>query len=206
MSSNETAGGRFFWGGMLIVFGILMLLDRLDIVSFGEVIRNYWPLILVAIGAKLILFPKARQEATITFEPGAEPATVNFIDNAAVSDYINENRFIGDIHFKIQSNDFKGGSASTFIGDQKFDLSGIAITGGERAFVVSGFIGDATIILPKSIPYAIQVNAGVGDFVIFGRKEGGVGINKYYKSPDYDSATSRLYVRISFMIGDVTIL
>lgn len=206
MSSNGTAGGRFFWGSLLIVFGLLMLLDRLDIISFGEVMRNYWPLILVVIGAKLILFPKARQEATITVEPGAEPAHVDFIDNAAVSDYINENRFIGDIHLKIQSNDFKGGSVSTFIGDQKFDLSSIAITSGERAFVVSGFIGDATIIMPKAIPYAIQVNAGVGDFMIFGRKEGGVGINKYYKSPDYDSAASRLYVRLSFMIGDVTIL
>lgn len=206
MNSNETAGGRFFWGGMLILFGALMLLDRLDIISFGEVIRNYWPLILVAIGAKLILFPKARQEATITIEPGGETGTVNLIENAAVSDYVNENRFIGDIHLKIQSADFKGGSASTFIGDQRFDLRGIAITGGERTFVVSGFIGDATIIMPKTIPYAIQVNAGVGDFVIFGRKEGGIGINKYYKSPDYDGAASRLYVRISFMIGDVTIV
>jgi len=206
MSATESAGSRLFWGGMLILFGSLMLLDRLDLLSFRETIRNFWPLLLVALGAKMILFPKSREQSEITVMPTAQAESASFIGTPVVSDYINENRFIGDIHLKVQSDDFKGGAVSSFIGDQKFDLSGIAIKGGERAFVVSGFIGDATLVLPKTIPYLVQVSAGIGDLVVFGRKEGGVGVNKVFKSPDYDHAASRLTVRISFMIGDVTIL
>ncbi|MDZ7269081.1 MAG: cell wall-active antibiotics response protein LiaF [candidate division KSB1 bacterium] len=206
MSANECTGSRFFWGGMLILLGTLLLLDRLELLSFRETIRNFWPLILVAIGARMILFPKNREESTITVSPTAGADSASFIGSTVAGDYLNENRFIGDIHLQVRSDDFKGGAVSTFIGEQKFDLSGIAILGGERALVVSGFIGDATLILPKTIPCLVHVSTGIGDLVVFGKKESGLGLNKVFKSPDYDHATARLNVRISFVIGDVTIL
>ena len=43
--------GTLAGGMVLIVLGVLFLLDRLRIAGFGELIRNYWPMILVIIGA-----------------------------------------------------------------------------------------------------------------------------------------------------------
>lgn len=52
MSSNErnvNAGG-LVTGSILIGIGILFLLDRLMDVAFHDVIRTWWPMILVIIG------------------------------------------------------------------------------------------------------------------------------------------------------------
>lgn len=44
-----------FWGVVLLVIGILFLLDNLGFhIDVWEIIGDYWPLILIAIGAKNI--------------------------------------------------------------------------------------------------------------------------------------------------------
>ena len=37
-------------GIILTAFGVLFLLDRLDVADFGDIMRNYWPCILIVIG------------------------------------------------------------------------------------------------------------------------------------------------------------
>jgi predicted membrane protein len=61
------------------------------------------------------------------------------------------------------------------------------------------------LVLPINTAYAIQASAFVGDFKVCGRKDGGIGLNKLYKSTDYDTATTRLHIRISYFIGDLTV-
>ena len=43
-------GGKMFGGLILISFGILFLLDRLNVADFGQVMRHWWPLFPIAIG------------------------------------------------------------------------------------------------------------------------------------------------------------
>lgn len=45
------------WGLAFIAFGLLMLLDRLNIIYFDVVdfVRRWWPVILVIIGVNMIL-------------------------------------------------------------------------------------------------------------------------------------------------------
>jgi len=44
------------WGLVFIVIGSLMLLDRLDFIifDFGDILRTWWPLVLVIIGLGMI--------------------------------------------------------------------------------------------------------------------------------------------------------
>ena len=42
--------GMLAGGMVLIVFGVLFLLDRLRIAGFGDLIANYWPMIIVILG------------------------------------------------------------------------------------------------------------------------------------------------------------
>jgi predicted membrane protein len=203
--------GRVFWGGLLILFGVLLLFDRMNMLDFGEVMHDYWPLILVFIGVKMILFPSKPRTQTssssVTEPLPGEQQWQSTTDPAMVSNYLTENRFIGDIHLRLQSDDFRGGTVSTFIGDVKIDLANVMITTpGDRFLTMSGFIGDATLYMPKDIAHSIQASALIGDFKVFGKKDEGFGLNRIYKSANYDQAEVRLNVRVSFFIGDVKIL
>ena len=206
MSSSAGMQGRLFWGLALTLLGVLFLLHNFYILDIGYVMSNFWPLILVLIGAKMILFPSKRTPKATTIDREPEPTWQQPTGAAATSaDYLSENRFLGDLDVIIQSDDFKGGSASAFIGDLKFDLTKASVVSGTRTVVISGFIGDAMLKLPPNVPYFIQANAAIGDFKVLGAKDSGFGLNKSYKSSDYDSAAARLHVRISFFIGDITI-
>ena len=53
--------GRSFWGvawgTVFIVVGILMILDRMNMIYFdlGDFLSTWWPLILVIIGLRMII-------------------------------------------------------------------------------------------------------------------------------------------------------
>lgn len=202
MSVNASVNSRLLWGGIMILFGVLFLFDNLDMLDFGDVMKNFWPLILVAVGVKIILSRKSTASADFTPISGE----AGFATRPAYStDYLSENRFIGDTHLQINSSAFQGGTASNFIGDVTLDLSGITLAEGQRNLTVSGFIGDVTLVAPKNVPYAIQIALTIGDLVMFGRKEGGFGLTRVYKSADFDAAITRLNIRVSFFIGDIKI-
>lgn len=202
MQVNLPANRRMIWGGILILFGVLFLLDNLNVLKFDEVIQNFWPLILVAVGVKIIL---SRKSGAPAFLPPA--SEVNLGPGAATfsTDYLSENRFIGDINLQVTSTAFQGGNTSNFIGDINLDLSGITLAEGQRNLTISGFIGDVTLVAPKNVPYAITASLAIGDLVMFGRKEDGIGLNRNFKSADFDNAITRLNIRISFFIGDIKI-
>lgn len=42
--------GKYFWGVLLIIIGAGLLLEQLDIISFGQIFKLYWPSILILIG------------------------------------------------------------------------------------------------------------------------------------------------------------
>ncbi|MGH7450244.1 MAG: cell wall-active antibiotics response protein LiaF [bacterium] len=203
MSSHSAGSGRFFWGGMMILFGVLFLLDNLRVLDFGEVVSNFWPLILVAIGVKILVARKSHEPTVMpptdaNLSPGASPGAFS-------TDYLSESRFIGDVNLQVTSTAFQGGTVSNFIGDINLDLSGITLAEGQRNLTISGFIGDVNLMAPKSVPYAITASLAIGDLVMFGRKENGFGVNRTYKSPEFDASITRLNIRISFFIGDIKV-
>jgi lia operon protein LiaF len=203
MVSNPARSGRLFWGGMMILLGVLFLLHNLNVLDIGEVIHNFWPLILVAIGIKVLM---TRKSADTVVLPPSEPHAGPIPSPSAFStDYLSESRFIGDVNLQITSQAFQGGTVSNFIGDINMDLSGITLAEGQRNLVISGFIGDVSLVAPKNVPYAIIASVALGDLLMFGRKENGFGVNRTFKSPAYDASITRLNIRISFFIGDVKI-
>jgi hypothetical protein len=56
--------GRIFAGLLIIVIGVIFLLGSLDKVDVGDLISEYWPLILIAIGLWHILAHNFRQVGT----------------------------------------------------------------------------------------------------------------------------------------------
>jgi predicted membrane protein len=212
MSNQRSNDGRMTWGLIIIGFGVLFLLDNLDVLDFGDVIHDYWPLILVLIGFRMILNRSRSKESS---QPATSGESVNFSAESAHTDKstprntsaqqsFSESRFIGDTWLKVTSDDFTGGNASSFIGDTHLDFSEVTVKSGERTVHVSGFIGDVKIAPPKKVPFMLNVNTTIGDIRIFENTYEGLVQSRVYKSPDYDAAAARMRIHVSKFIGDVT--
>ena len=46
---------ELFFGLALMVFGFVFLLDPLNVLSFSETVRSFWPLILIWIGVSRLV-------------------------------------------------------------------------------------------------------------------------------------------------------
>lgn len=47
--------GKYTWGIILIIIGLLFLLENLGFLDFSDVISRYWPVLLILLGLKIIL-------------------------------------------------------------------------------------------------------------------------------------------------------
>jgi len=205
MSHSRVNGNRMTWGLIIVAFGVLFLLDNLRVLDFGDVVSDYWPLILVFIGLRMIVFPKRAEEVAGKTEVGAITDSGSGPSNRSSERHLRESKFIGDTSVKITTDDFLGGSASSFIGDEHIDLSEAAVKSGEKVVHVSGFIGDVKISAPKKVPFMLIANTTIGDIRIFDNKYEGFAQSKTYKAADYDAAPARLRIQVSKFIGDVTL-
>jgi hypothetical protein len=50
MTIRKDSSGRIFWGIIIMAVGVLLLLQQMDKLDFGNVISRYWPLILILVG------------------------------------------------------------------------------------------------------------------------------------------------------------
>lgn len=212
MSNSRSRDGRMTWGLIIVSFGVLFLLDNLHVLDFGDVISNYWPLILVLIGIRMIISRNRADDAAPEKSEPSAPRTENpsssssssTSGNSSSQQYFSESKFIGDTWLKLNTDDFTGGTASSFIGDTHLDFSEVSVKNGEKIVHISGFIGDVKITPPKKVPFMLNVNTTIGDIRIFENTYEGLVQSKLYKSPDYDTAPARIRLQVSKFIGDVT--
>ena len=185
---------NLFWGLILIAFGVLFLLDNFGYADFSEIIRNYWPLLLVLWGFSILMRPHRRS-------PAPESKTQQSID----SDMINQSNVFGDIYNKITSKYFKGGSLSTVFGDCDIDLSDAIIAEGEHELRLHSVFGDSLVTLPKDAAVSIAANSTFGDITIFSQHKGGFSTNIKTDTPTFSSATNRLKISVSKVFGDIRV-
>ncbi len=185
---------NYFWGSILVIIGILLLLDHLDVLEFRDVIHNYWPLILIFWGLSILIRKK-------TFGPTTEPDTSQHIDY----DLMHQSSVFGDVHTSITSQNFKGGSVSTIFGNSMLDLSKSSFEAGEHILRVSGVFGDTSIILPKDAAVSISASTVFGSLTILGQKKSGISNDIQITSPNYSSSPNRLKVSVGKVFGNVRV-
>ncbi len=210
MSNARARDGRMTWGLIIVSFGVLFLLDNLHVLDFGDFISDYWPLLLVLIGLRMIIARNRNEDTAAEKSEPSAPRPENFSSsttssgNSSSQQYFNESKFIGDTWLKLNTEDFTGGTASSFIGDTHLDFSEVSVKSGEKTVHISGFIGDVKITPPKKVPFMLNVNTTIGDIRIFENTYEGLVQSKVYKSPEYDTAPARIRLQVSKFIGDVT--
>lgn len=196
-TQSRDRNGGLFVGGLLIALGVIFLLDRFDIMDIGELFSTFWPLILVAIGLKMILDrdrtrPKSHSSASDP-ELQSQPS-------------LQHNRVFGDIRSKVTSKEFTGGHVSTVFGDLHLDLSEMDVQNGEQVLTLNGVFGDIQVTLPANLKVQAKANVVIGDINILDEKADGFFVNRTHETEGYASAKKKLYVAASQVIGDIRII
>jgi predicted membrane protein len=200
--SQTGKNNGIFWGGMLILFGVLFLLDNFYFLDFGDIISTYWPLILVAIGVKILFDHRRQQTETDEFK---SEQRVDIHGGTSQTDGISESNVFGDINLNIASENFLGGSVSNVFGDMKLDISKSKLQTGTTKVFISGVFGDVTVVAPKDIPLKTRNTSVAGDINVRGSKKDGLFPKLEQTEDAYETSNSKLFISVSIVFGSINI-
>ena len=166
------------WGGILMLAGTALLIDRLDLFDFQ--IASLWPVLLILGGAVIVSRAFGRRTER---RAGAEAEREDSVNGMAV---------FGGLERIVSSADFRGGELTAIMGGCDVDLRQCAIRTSPAAIDVFALMGGIKIIVPAS--WNVEANG----FPLFG------AIEDKTRHPD-DAAAPRLLVRGSAIMGGVEI-
>jgi predicted membrane protein len=201
--SNSGRNSGLFWGGMLILMGVLFLLDNFYILDFGDIVFTYWPLILIAIGIKIIM--DKRRHYSNDDEVLEAPGSAEYEGGKRSDDGLSESNVFGDIDLRLTSKNFRGGSINNVFGDIKLDISEVKLQQRATRIYISGIFGDITVVTPKEIPIKVNTNAVAGDISIRGNKKDGLFPKLQHEEGSYEQAKEKLYIQSSIIFGSITV-
>jgi len=192
---------RLFWGVILVAFGVLMLLDRFELLDFSTLFRTWWPVLIVGFGA-WIIFGGNRNERSA---PSPAPIGGENIRTASSSDTVDESTVFGDVTVAVKANAFSGGEVSAVFGNCSVDLSGATLGSGQHKLEVDTVFGNVSLFVPASMPVEVDADAVLGSVTVNGEKSGGILREKKWTAGGYGAASTRLRVEVSAVMGDVTV-
>lgn len=120
---------QFLWPSVVIVFGVLLQLRELSIITFN-VWSLVWPVIIIAFGISVLINRASSHK------------------NVRQKDLDDANALLGGNAIKNESKDYKGGSASAVMGGVEIDLRD-AVIKDEATLNVFAFWGGITLKVPE---------------------------------------------------------
>jgi predicted membrane protein len=143
--------GRRTWGGMLTIFGSLLLANRLGYTDI-RVWQLVWPLILIGVGVAIVSgHLQSRRNG------GRAP------DSNAVSD-LNEVAVFSGGERRIQSKEFHAGRLTAVFGGFKVDFREAGMKGNEAFLEMNAFFGGGEIRVPDNWNVVMNGTAMFGGY------------------------------------------
>jgi predicted membrane protein len=190
-------GGSLKWGIILIIIGLVFLLHNYGIMDFWWIIGRFWPLLLIWWGYTMIRDSRKAH--------GSERARQLFGDQRISVDSreINNSTVFGDIRLTVSSPEFIGGRAKVVFGDIHIDLAGVGTIASPGFLELESVFGDMAIRVPEHVAVEVRATRAFGTVTT---PDGSKFHGDRYKSPDFDTASSRLELSISQVFGDLEIM
>jgi predicted membrane protein len=132
-------------GGIWILVGAVLLGNRLGF--FHVHIWNFWPLILVLVGARIIWQTLASDRAADRGDSSASASAI---------------AVMGGFDRRITSPEFRGGEITAFMGGGKLDLRDAAPAGGQAVINLFAMMGGFEIIVPETWRVISEVTPFMG--------------------------------------------
>lgn len=144
LSQAKSAAGAV-GGGIWILVGAVLLGNRLGFIHSN--IWNFWPLILVLVGGRIVWQTMPTNRAA---NLGDASATVSAI------------AVMGGFERRITSHEFRGGEITAFMGGGKLDLRDAMPAGGQAVINVFSMMGGFEILVPETWRVISEVTPFMG--------------------------------------------
>lgn len=208
---NRSSG--LFWGIVLILLGLLFLVDNLDIMSVGEAVRDYWPVLLVLWGVWMISsgpFATRRGQKIPGDREGDLPGTAHAASNVfgdvreqTKADTAVQSTIFGDLDITMESSNFRGGMLSTVFGDCACDLTRCSLSSGEQVFHATTVFGNVTVLPPQGVPRALAAHTLFGKIKAGGQTRDGFSSSLIVQDASYAGTGSKIRIDLSTVFGDI---
>jgi len=228
MTRNST-----IWGGILILLGFLLLLNSLRINLFHLVVPVALMVLGAWIVYRKTRPDEPRRgttqytynsdqgvyTATVTSDAGTTraSATVHTTGQSSEAgqrmneearvfgDKVKYSKFLGDMFINCENVNLQNVEISIFIGDLEINLAGGKLHPGLNRMIVSGFLGDCLVLIPKDMPVHVHCSGFIGDVELLGKRGSGFGNTMDSQTPEYDAATAKIYIAVNNFIGDIRV-
>ena len=160
VAQARTASG--VTGAAIWIFvGVVLLGNRLGFLHVR--IWNYWPLLLVLVGGRIVLQAISARAPARAGDPAA-PAGEGFATPAGgdPGDLVSAVAVMGGFDRKITSHAFRGGELTAFMGGGKLDLRDALPAGGQAIVNVFALMGGFEIIVPETWSVSLEVTPFMG--------------------------------------------
>jgi lia operon protein LiaF len=194
----------FVFGGALVFFGAVFLLNNLGYIDSEWVFDNFWPILLILAGVALIgKRPRWRQRHDQ--ETNTNYSARGKVGEETSGDRIAESEVFGSIHRQFTSKNFTGGNCSVVFGDIKLDLTMVELMPGEQMLRFNSVFGSVRLELPGDLEYSLKATFVAGGLNVKGDRRGGVFQSVAVRSAGFATADKRLAIFASSVFGDIKI-
>ncbi|MDF1545494.1 MAG: cell wall-active antibiotics response protein LiaF [bacterium] len=223
------SGRKALFGLALILIGALLLGRSTGIFHYGfdDLFGFLLPLGLIAAGIWFIVRRK-RQEDLLNYHARAESVHVNVSvdgDNKASSGHSEYSssrvsqapdqdargrqkysKFLGDMYVDCSDCNLESVEISGFLGTIEVNLSRGKLRDGLNRLIISHFIGDIRVLVPRDFAYFAQCSNFIGELELGAKSTSGFSNNVETHSPGYETASQKLYISANNFIGDIRIV
>lgn len=212
--------GRLFFGTLIVVFGTLLLADATDVLDAGDIISDWWPVVIILAGLiALIANPRHWPVAGVIVLVGVA-FLLSTLDIAAIGDIVwpvviivvglvilfgrgmgspteagdrvNSFNVFSGSEMASRSDNFQGGSISAVFGGAELDLRDATPASDAKLDVFIAF-GGLEITVPHG--WAVAING----LPIFG------GFDNVTAKEQIDPGAPRLMISATVMFGGLEI-
>jgi lia operon protein LiaF len=200
MEEKIMARGRIFWGFLILIIGVLLLLANLEIIDYSakRMISHIWPAALIILGLYIL---------TLYFRGHGQcgDIVINVSGDRFSRMGSKFERTFGDIRIEAKDMEIDGLSSSMVFGDTKIDLTGGRLKSGVNRVTVSSVFGDIKILVPPGVEAAATVSNTFGDIDALGKSAEGIGNSLRSQTAGYDSASIKIDIDVRTTFGDIRV-
>lgn len=186
-------------GLVILLLGLLFLLRNINVVDVGisEIIRTYWPLLLIVLGIEIIRISRKicgkvrwiKEEVEREVEGGE----------------IRISRKLGSYDFDFKGKELGSGKIELALGEAKIDIQDAIIREGNNILMILSKMGSVKIKASKKQPLMVKARALMGDVKIFENHQSGLSPEVEYKSDTFETSPSKLTLVIRQVMGEVMV-
>lgn len=119
--------------------------------------------------------------------------------------WVKHSKLVGDMYLDFAGISLEKIDVSSFLGSIEIKLIDGTLIKGLNRLVVSGFIGDIRIFLPRETAYMVQCSNFIGDIEVGAKRSSGISNRIDIHSQDYEQAESKLFIATNSFLGDIRI-